>query len=114
MELRFADRKLEKECNDARLLRRKHGDRRATLLQRRLSALAAAQSLATFAPPMSGPERCHELHANRIGQLSMDLDHPYRLIFRPDHDPIPKRQDGGLDWNLVVAILILGIEDTHE
>ncbi len=44
----------------------------------------------------------------------MDLDHPYRLIFIPDHGPVPRHEDGGLDWSLVTAITILGVEDTHE
>ena len=61
--------------------------------------------------------RCHELtEGRRRGQfhLSVDLDHPYRLIFVPDHDPIPKREDGGLEWSQVTAIKILGVEDTHD
>jgi proteic killer suppression protein len=43
----------------------------------------------------------------------MDLDHPYRLIFTPDHDPHPTRPEGGLDWQQVTAIIIFGVEDTH-
>jgi len=43
----------------------------------------------------------------------VDLDHPYRLIFVPDHNPVPKREDGGLDWSRVTAVIILGVEDTH-
>ena len=52
-------------------------------------------------------ERSCELRA------SMDLDQPYRLIFIPDHDPVPTLRDGGLDWSQVTAIKILGVEDTH-
>jgi proteic killer suppression protein len=55
----------------------------------------------------------HELKGNRKGQLSLDLDHPYRLIFIPDHDPVPSTEDGGMDWGRVTAVKILGIEDTH-
>ena len=44
----------------------------------------------------------------------MDLDHPYRLIFRPANDPIPKKADGGIDWSAVTIIEILGVEDTHD
>lgn len=44
----------------------------------------------------------------------MDLDHPYRLIFEPAHDPLPQKDDGGLDWFQVTAITIVGVEDTHE
>jgi proteic killer suppression protein len=49
----------------------------------------------------------------RKGQLSVDLDHPYRLIFVVNHDPVPVLPDGGLDWSKVTAIKILGVEDTH-
>lgn len=55
-----------------------------------------------------------ELLHDRTGQLSLDLDHPYRLIFVPAHEPIPVKSDGGLDWKQVTAIKILGVEDTHE
>ena len=43
----------------------------------------------------------------------MDLDHPYRLLFAPLHEPLPLREEGGLDWTSVTAINILKIEDTH-
>jgi plasmid maintenance system killer protein len=114
MEIRFANSKLEKECNDMRLLQRRHGKRRADLLAKRLAVLAAATSLADLGPPYRGPMRCHELTGDRAGQLSIDLDHPYRLLFRPDHDPPPQRAEGGLDWTRVTRILILGVADTHE
>lgn len=58
--------------------------------------------------------RCHELTGDRAGQLSIDLDHPYRLVFRPDHVPPPQRPEGGLDWSQVTAILIIEVVDTHE
>jgi proteic killer suppression protein len=51
---------------------------------------------------------------NRKGQLSMDLDHPYRLIFTPNHNPIPTRPEGGMDWSQISSVMILGIEDTHD
>lgn len=114
MDLRFAASKLEKECNDQRLLQRRHGAQRAKLLANRLAVLAAAVSLADLWPPYRGPMRCHELTGDRAGQLSIDLDHPYRLVFMPDHDPQPVRTEGGLDWSRVTRIVILGIVDTHE
>jgi len=60
------------------------------------------------------PGRCHELRHNRAGQLSLDLIHPQRLIFEPANDPIPRKPDGGLDWNLITAVKIIGIDDTHD
>lgn len=114
MDIQFADNKLAKECNDDRLLQRKHGQLRARLLKNRLSVLSAAKNLADLGPPYQGPMRCHELKGGRRGQLSVDLDHPYRLIFVPDHEPPPTRPEGGLNWREVTAILILEIADTHE
>jgi proteic killer suppression protein len=59
------------------------------------------------------PARCHELTANRQGQLSVDLKHPYRLLFIPANDPVPRKVDGGLDWARVTEIEIIEIADTH-
>jgi proteic killer suppression protein len=58
--------------------------------------------------------RCHELKGDRQGTLSVDLDHPYRLIFEPANDPIPRKPDGGLDWTQVTVIRILAVENYHD
>ena len=57
--------------------------------------------------------RCHELKGNLKGKLSIDLYHPYRLIFEPADDPIPQKEDGGLDWTRVTSVKIIGVKDTH-
>jgi len=107
----FSDRKLGKVVNDHRRLVRGYGDRQAELIRRRLDELRAADNLEVlrYLPQA----RCHELSSDRAGQLSVDLVHPYRLIFAPNHDPIPLRPDGGLDWSKVIAVDILAVEDTH-
>jgi proteic killer suppression protein len=115
LDISFKNGKLEKEFNEGTRLNIVHGTNRAKKIRTRMFELRAAASLMDFWPPKSGPNRCHELTGGkRRDQLSVDLDHPYRLIFIPDHDPIPRREDGGLDWSRVTAIKILGIEDTHE
>ena len=112
MDVSFKNRKLVKRLNEGAQLERIHGTRQAKLIRRRMAVLRAAQCLSDFRP-YTKPERCHELDGSRTGQLAMDLDHPYRLIFSPDHDPVPTREDGGLDWSRVTAIRILGVEDYH-
>jgi len=57
--------------------------------------------------------RCHELTADRKGQISVDLQHPYRLLFIPANVPLPRKPDGGLDWSAVTEIEIIEITDTH-
>jgi len=111
MNILFKTKKFQKECNNHKLLIRAQGPKRADLIRRRLDDLSAAVSLQDmrYLPQA----RCHELKGNKAGQLSVDLDHPYRLIFRPANEPIPKKPDGGLDWSKVTAIEIIGVEDTH-
>ncbi len=117
MEISFISKKLEKEFNEGARLVKAHGPKRAEKIRRRMAALRAAVTLCDFWPPKSGPSRCHELaEGDRKGKfhLTVDLDHPYRLLFIPANDPIPTHADGGLDWSKVTAITILGVENTHE
>jgi plasmid maintenance system killer protein len=115
LDISFKSKKLEKEFNEEKSLNKIHGAKRAKKIRIRMAEFRSATSLMDFWPPKSGPGRCHELtQGKRKEQLSVDLDHPYRLIFIPDHDPIPKREDGSLDWSQVTAINILGVENTHE
>ena len=44
----------------------------------------------------------------------MDLDHPYRLIFKPNHNPLPELEDGGLDLQAETKIILIEIVDTHD
>jgi len=60
------------------------------------------------------PGRCHELRGNRAGPLSIDLDGPYRLLFKVGDNPIPLKPDGGLDWTKVTTIVVLGVENKHQ
>ncbi len=113
MDITFASTKLRKEMNEAKSMVRTYGPRQAKVLQIVLASLRAAGNLAIFAPPYSPPHRCHELTGNLKGQLSMDLVHPYRLLFEVANDPVPLRQQGGLDWSQVTAITVIKVENTH-
>lgn len=112
MDIMFKSNKFEKQCNEFRLLVAQHGQPRAKKIRQRLDELSAASSLSEVS--RLPPARCHELIGDRAGQLSVDLDHPYRLIFSPAHDPVPRKEDGGLDLSKVTAVVVQGIEDTHE
>jgi proteic killer suppression protein len=112
MELHFKNRKLGKQLTTTKDMVRTHGKRRAELLQQRLSEMEAAPDLHVLGL-LSGP-RLHPLKGNRKGQLSVDLDHPYRLLFEPAHNPVPQMEDGGIDPRKITAVRILEIADTHE
>lgn len=111
MELRYQSRKLQTVCSSWTEMQRRLGPAVAAKLAQRIAELLAVESLADLAL-LPGP-RCHELVADRIGQLSVDLVHPMRLIIEPSDDPPPAKADGGLDWHGVTAVVIVGIDDTH-
>ncbi len=112
MDILFQERKLEKIWNNQSQLVKKYGVLQAKLLRRRLDEFKAAD---TLEDTRSLPQvRCHELKGNRQGTLAVDLDHPFRLIFEPANDPIPRKDDGGLDWTKITAIRVLAVENYHD
>lgn len=111
MNIYFRSKKLQKVCTISKEANGELGPTNAKKLQQRLMELNAAVNLADMS--RLPPARCHELVGNRSGQLSVDLKHPYRLIFVPAHDPLPKKDAGGLDWSGVTEIEIIEIVDTH-
>ena len=113
MEIIFATKKLMKQLNESKTMVKVHGPRRTKILKVVMVSLRAAPNLDIFAPSYSKPNRCHELTGNLKGFLSVDLDHPYRLLFKPIDEPLPMREEGGLDWSKVTVIEIQGVEDTH-
>lgn len=111
MEVSFATRSMQKACATEKAMRKEWGSALTNKLQQRLAELMAAETLADISH--LPPARCHELTGDRAGQLSVDLGHPYRLLFEPDHNPSPKKADGGLDWTQVTKVLVLEVTDTH-
>ncbi|MFT6390313.1 MAG: proteic killer suppression protein [Cellvibrionaceae bacterium] len=112
MDIIFSSKKLQKQLSESKIMSKVHGPRRTALLKIIMTQLRAAPNLGVFAPPYSPPNRCHELKGNKKGVLSVDLDHPYRLLFKPINDPVPMRPESGLNWFQVTAIAIKGVEDT--
>lgn len=107
----FKTKKLQKICSEDREMQKHLGQAMARKLRQRMMELNAAETLADVSH--LPPPRCHELTNDRAGQFSVDLEHPYRLLFIPADDPIPYREDGGIDLARVREIEIIDIEDTH-
>ena len=111
MEISFRTRKLQKMCNSKKDMQKDLGTRNAERLAQRPVELKAADTLEDMRSVPAA--RCHELKQDRKGQLAVDLVHPKRLVFVPDHDPVPAKDDGGLDWTQVTRILVVEITDYH-
>ena len=91
MELFFDSKKLKKLCDSEKKLRGEYGDKMATKIMTRLLDLSNVENLSTM---RNLPGRCHELRADWSGHLAVDLVHPMRLVFRPNHDPLQRREEG--------------------
>lgn len=110
MEVLFSTKKLQRQLTEqSRLLQAygKNGTKRINLRLQQLQAAPTLQGMRNL------PGRCHELSGGRSGCLAVDVEHPYRMIFRPTDDPPPCKEDGGLDWTKVESITILEIVDYH-
>jgi proteic killer suppression protein len=110
IDISWADGKLEKHCATEKAGQRRFGANQWKIMKRRLASLRAAPTLQA----MDGvPGRCHALGADRAGQFAIALWGSFRLIFLPDHDPLPLRDDGGIDRDQVTKVSITEVVDYH-
>lgn len=110
MEIRFISRKLERQLTYPVEMQKRFGQL-ARKLNQRMKELADAQHLAVMKTIPAA--RCHELSGARSGELAVDVSGNYRLVFRPNHHPLPRRDDGGLNWESVNSITIIAVVDYH-
>lgn len=111
MQIAFKTGKLEKTFNSEKALIRRYGYKTAKAIMMRLALLKNATSL--FFVPVAPPERRHQLMGNRKAQYAVDLNQSLRLTFEPNHDPVPRLPDGGIDLERVTAIRVIDVIDYH-
>lgn len=109
MKISFLDADIEGLCKQSKLATRKLGAESARKLQRRLSELFAANTVAELAAG-----RPHPLLRDRQGQYAVDLHGGCRLIFKPTRQPPPAKPDGSIDWAQVDEITIIEAGDYHD
>jgi plasmid maintenance system killer protein len=106
MKLEYKNRKLEKTVATLSAIAANYGTR-AKLVNQRKNELQAASTLETMKNIPAA--NCHELRGNLKGKFAVDISGNHRIIFEPNHDPLPIKEDGGLDWKQVTDILIFAI-----
>ena len=111
MEISFRTNKLAKIFASEKLLIRTYGKDQADVIKKRRDFLAASPTLSDV--PIQPPYRRHELKGQRKEQFAVDLKHPMRLVFEPNHHPLPRKEDEGLDLTRITAITIIDVEDYH-
>ncbi|HED30121.1 MAG TPA: killer suppression protein HigA [Prosthecochloris aestuarii] len=111
MNLRYRTRKLEKTVDSFSSIKKNYGTRAKQVYQR-IDDLEMAACLADMFTIQSA--HCHELTGERSGEFAVSISRNHRIIFLPDHDPVPCKEDGGIDITLVESIVIIAIgEDYH-
>ena len=111
MDIDFARARLEKMFNTDSALKKAYGDRMVRTIAMRMAMLRHAPTLSKV--PITKPDRRHQLKGNRAGQYAVDLVHPNRLVFEPNHNPVSRKADGGIDTDQVTAITIIEIVNYH-
>ncbi|MEZ4800081.1 MAG: killer suppression protein HigA [Flavobacteriales bacterium] len=110
MEIRFKNRKLEKQLTDPKEMTKSFGQL-AAKIKLRLKNLGDCDNLAIMRTLPAA--KCHELAGNKKGQLAVDVSGNFRIVFEPIHEPMPRKEDGGLNWEGVTKIQINEIVDYH-
>jgi len=111
MVIGFDSRQLEKVFNSSKKLQAKYGARMAKDIEEKVTFLEAVATLQGV--PETRPFRRHKLKGKRNHEYAIDLIHPFRLIFEPNHNPLPTMDDGGLDLARITSITILSVKDYH-
>lgn len=110
MDISFASNKLKRQMEDEKAMDKAYGTL-AGRMRLRLDVLRRAACLAEV--PSDPPDRRHQLTGDRAGQFAVSLSGSWRLVFEPDHDPVPLLPDGGIDLAAITAILIIEVVDYH-
>lgn len=108
MEITFIDDKLRQLCEQSQLAQKKLGAPCAKKLRARLADLMAASSVKELTTG-----RPHPLKRDWVGHYAVDLAGGKRLVFKPDNEPIPRTNDGSIDWMSVTQVCICFLGDYH-
>ncbi len=111
MEISYANRRLEKTVSTPSEIIRSYGAQAKRIIQR-IEELKASESLSVvYTLPGA---RCHELSGTRKGQFAVEVSGNRRIIFKPNHDPVPTKDDGSLDKVRITKISVTEINvDYH-
>ena len=109
MKINFKDKSVRELCEKQAIAVKKLGSVCAKKLRSRLDDLDAAEQVSDL---IAGNP--HPLKGDRLGQFALVLAGGFRLVFKSANDPIPRREDGGIDWTHVTIVCIEFIGDYHD
>lgn len=111
MRVGFSRKRLCKTFASRKSLTSEFGDKMSKAIAERKDQLERAGNLQELIARRI--RRCHQLKGRRKGQFALDLLGSSRLIIEPDHDPVPRRSDGGMDLERIDRVRIVEVIDYH-
>jgi len=109
MQIAFKNKKLRELCENKKKAETELGTDGAKKLRTRLSDLEAVAYVSDL---IAGNP--HPLEPDSLREFSVELADGKRLVFKPDHEPIPLNKHNKTDWAKVTAITIVFIGDYHK
>lgn len=110
MKIAFKTNKIEKQLTKAKEMQKAFGTM-ARKVNQRMQELIYSENLEILKTLPAA--RCHELKGSKKGEFAVDISGNWRLIFVPDHDPVPVKDDNSIDCIKITDIEILRTEDYH-
>jgi plasmid maintenance system killer protein len=110
MKVDFASNKLRKQMGSASEIKRAFGVN-AKRVKQRLDEMEASPNLAVLQQIPAA--NCHPLKGDRQGEWAVDVSGNHRIVFEPDHDSVPKKENGEIETIKITDIKILKTTDYH-
>lgn len=110
MKISFKSTKLARSLTEAKEIQKAFGTMAKKVNQRMKEISASANLEVLKSLPAAN---CHELKGDRKGEFAVDISGNYRIVFIPDHHPVPIKDDNSIDCIRITEIQILGTEDYH-
>jgi plasmid maintenance system killer protein len=110
MEIEYSTNKLKKQFSNASEIKKAFGVN-AKRVSSRIDDIITSPNLAVL---MQLPAaNCHPLKGNNQDKWALDISANYRLIFEIVNNPIPLKEDGGINTIKVTHIRIVETTDYH-
>jgi plasmid maintenance system killer protein len=110
VKISFKSNKLARSLTEAKEIQKAFGVMSKKVNQR-MKEISASDNLEVLKTLPAA--NCHELKGDRKGEFAVDISGNYRIVFIPDHQPVPVKDDNSIDCIKITHIEILGTEDYH-
>jgi plasmid maintenance system killer protein len=110
VKISFKSNKLARSLTEAKEIQKAFGVM-AKKVNQRMKEISASDNLEVLKTLPAA--NCHELKGDRKGEFAVDISGNYRIVFIPDHYPVPVKEDSSIDCIRITDIEIIGTEDYH-